>query len=466
MVWDNKVVWSEGMFLRTQHFQQQDRYVERLVRDAAAGLASFGWGVRELRLNTALLETGKLALSECQGVLPDGTPFAVPDDADHPPPLELGEAAREGVVYLAAPVHQPGTAEVDPADAPDGGARFRGQRFEATDAVAGMGGGAPIEVGRLRLRLLHETEDRAGYVGLGIARVLEVRADRRIVLDPGYIPPCLHAGASPVLAGYLSELEGKITSLGDELARVVADPRSTGVAEVADFLMLLLVNRSQPVIAHLAALGRVHPEPLYGYLAGLAGEFATFTSATRRPPAFPVYRLALVVLPRRVGTALQQPVHHLEAACGSVNMGDRPAYGRTDVHIRTTLHQYLHVLPLVLLDEGVEQQRLVVGVAGIGVAAVGQQQLQVHRVVLSGGPNHGVGVVADAAVPGLVGSRHVGIGAVLLHRPQPFGTLGVDGPGQQWEAAAGAAEDHILVHPFLAHQSAHLGGIATLGGHR
>lgn len=291
MVWNNKVVWSEGMFLRTQHFQQQDRYLERLVRDATGGLTSYGWGVRELRLNTALLDTGKVALSEARGVLPDGTPFSIPDDVDHPPPLELSETAREGVVYLAAPVHQPGMAEIDPADAADGGARYRGHRFEASDVIVGMGGGsAPIEVGRLRVRLLHESDDRAGYVGIGVARVLEVRADRTVVLDPNYIPPCLHAGASPVLAGYLSECEGKLASLGDELARFVADPRATGVAEVADFLLLQLVNRAQPLVAHLAAQGRVHPEPLYGWLAGLAGEFATFTSPNRRPPAFPVYR--------------------------------------------------------------------------------------------------------------------------------------------------------------------------------
>ena len=32
-----KVVWSEGLFLRTQHFQQQDRFTEGLVRGALQG---------------------------------------------------------------------------------------------------------------------------------------------------------------------------------------------------------------------------------------------------------------------------------------------------------------------------------------------------------------------------------------------------------------------------------------------
>ncbi|MCP6146127.1 hypothetical protein, partial [Pseudomonas aeruginosa] len=27
MSWNNRVVWSEGMFLRPQHFQQHDRYL-------------------------------------------------------------------------------------------------------------------------------------------------------------------------------------------------------------------------------------------------------------------------------------------------------------------------------------------------------------------------------------------------------------------------------------------------------
>ena len=35
MTWTNRVVWQEGMFLRAQHFQQQDRWLEMLVRGRA-----------------------------------------------------------------------------------------------------------------------------------------------------------------------------------------------------------------------------------------------------------------------------------------------------------------------------------------------------------------------------------------------------------------------------------------------
>jgi type VI secretion system protein ImpJ len=71
---DNKVNWSEGMFLGPQHFQQSDRYVEKLVRGRTALLRPFGWGLTHLRLNRELLSLGKLAIEEARGVLEDGTP--------------------------------------------------------------------------------------------------------------------------------------------------------------------------------------------------------------------------------------------------------------------------------------------------------------------------------------------------------------------------------------------------------
>ena len=38
MTLSGRVVWSEGMLLRTQHLQQQDRWVEGLVRASTHGL--------------------------------------------------------------------------------------------------------------------------------------------------------------------------------------------------------------------------------------------------------------------------------------------------------------------------------------------------------------------------------------------------------------------------------------------
>ena len=50
---NNKVVWSEGLFLRPQHLQQQERYLERFVELRAGSLRPYTWGFSELELEAA-----------------------------------------------------------------------------------------------------------------------------------------------------------------------------------------------------------------------------------------------------------------------------------------------------------------------------------------------------------------------------------------------------------------------------
>src|SRR5262249_49946271 len=123
MSWSNKVIWSEGLFLRPQHFQQFDRYIEKLVRSRVAALRPYPWGITELKLKREMLALGKFAIEEAHGVLEDGTPFSIPDDADHPPPLDVPETTRNRVVFLTLPGYQPGALEAAPAAAVESAAR-------------------------------------------------------------------------------------------------------------------------------------------------------------------------------------------------------------------------------------------------------------------------------------------------------------------------------------------------------
>src|ERR1700676_4944382 len=67
VTWTNRVVWQEGMFLRAQHFQQQDRWLETLVRARSAELRSHPWGITEMAIDRDLLSTGRFALSPGSG---------------------------------------------------------------------------------------------------------------------------------------------------------------------------------------------------------------------------------------------------------------------------------------------------------------------------------------------------------------------------------------------------------------
>ena len=286
MSWTNRVVWQEGMFLRTQHFQQQDRWTEHLVRGRVQALRPHPWGMIEYALDRDLLATGRFALASGAGVFEDGTPFVLPGEADHPPPVDMPDNARNLLVCLALPIRQAGGVEV--ADAATEG-RYGAKAFEAYDTQSASPTPAELTVGRLRMRYLLETEERTGYLCIPLARVTEVTADRRIVLDERWIAPALVCSAVAPLSGLLSELSGMLSQRGEALAARMTAPGQTGVAQVADFLLLQAVNGYQTLLSHWADAANIHPEALYATLVQMAGEFSTFMES-RRPTSYPAYR--------------------------------------------------------------------------------------------------------------------------------------------------------------------------------
>lgn len=118
-----------------------------------------------------------------------------------------------------------------------------------------------------------------------------MRADKSVVLDEGYIPPLLACSASPVLSGFINQLQGLLHHRAEALAGRVSETVTRGAAEMADFWLLQLCNRSEPLVTHLAAtLPQLHPEAFYQVAVSLAGELATFTEQRKRPAVFPPYK--------------------------------------------------------------------------------------------------------------------------------------------------------------------------------
>jgi type VI secretion system protein ImpJ len=291
MSWDSKIVWSEGMFLRTQHFQQQDRYVERLVRGRTENLRPHPWGLSNLAIDRSLLTTGRFSIAKAAGVFQDGTPFSIPEDADHPPPLALPESTHDAIVYLTIPIRQPGGREFSDKGPTDAITRYEAVEYESADAVSGTESRAQLRVGRLRLRYALEDDDRSGYLSIGLARVIEVRPDKSVLLDENYIAPCLNCACQIPLKGFIEELSGLLHARGEALAARLVQPGDKGVADFADFVLLQAVNRYQPLLAHFGAdAGQLHPETFYSRALEMAGEIATFASRTRRATQFPPYR--------------------------------------------------------------------------------------------------------------------------------------------------------------------------------
>ena len=290
MAENNRTVWSEGMFLRPQHFQQHDRYIETLVKERCGNLTPYDWGVKKIAIDQRQLAMGKFALAECSGIFPDGTPFNLPKDDDLPLPVDIPTDVQNNIVYLSLPVRQPGTIEIDTDENRNNLARYHAFESEVRDHNTGSNATSAILVGKLNTRLLLERQERSGHVCIGVARVIESRVDKNVILDQGFIPPSLDCNAMPALNGFIKELFGLLHTRGEALGGRASEAGRGGVAEISDYMLLQMVNRVEPLFEHLQSIPALHPESFYRIAVQLAGELSTFCRPNKRPVSFPVYR--------------------------------------------------------------------------------------------------------------------------------------------------------------------------------
>lgn len=282
----NRVVWSEGLFLRTQHFQQQDRWIEAQMHAAMSAAPLQRFGFRRLVLDKAALDAGRVGIETAEGILPDGTPFSLPDMMAAPEPVPVAADTAAGLVSIAVALKRAGAATIEPHHSAPSGARYRGELINVRDTILGGADPEEIEIARLQPRLLLPGQEAAGFTALPIARIDGLMADGGVALTVGYLPPALVTSACPWYARFAQELVTGLERISDAHGKVLL--AGTG-ASVENLLILELANGAHPRLAHMLAQDLFHPAEFYMELAGLAGRMATFGSNSRRLTDLPPY---------------------------------------------------------------------------------------------------------------------------------------------------------------------------------
>lgn len=290
MSWESKVLWTEGLFLQPHHFQQADRYSEGLVAGLARRVSPYVWGVNTLEIDEEVLKVGQFAIKSCSGLTQDGTVFRIPSAEDHPPALDVPDGIKNCVVYLTVPQRRQGALEVDMSGAELSAARLRPAEMEITDVTSTGKKAVTMGVGKLRLQFALEVDDLSDRLCIPIAKIIEVKPDQEVVLDKAFIPSCLDCRAADPLNGFLRELDGLLNHRKTALSGRLSEGSGTkGAAEISDFLLLMCVNKMQPVVQHITQIENVHPEAVYRICVSLAGELATFMASEKIAPEFPPY---------------------------------------------------------------------------------------------------------------------------------------------------------------------------------
>jgi len=286
MSWHNKVTWNEGLFLRPQLFQQQERYLEHFAHKRAAPLSPFFFGFSHFSIDTEALALGKVIVKSASGVFADGTPFDLPGSTPPPAPLTIRQEHLEQVIYLAVPIRVPNGEETTFENTSDSLARYAVFETDVRDANSIGQGYKTVQLSNLRLRLLPQKELTDAWIGLPLTRVKSMRADGSIELDDTLVPPVSGYGASAVLAGWLGDVHELARMRADKLAQRLtgSDGQAGSVAEVSDYLLLQTLNRYEPLLQHMRRIPATSPADVYALLLSMAGELSTYVRpSTRRP---------------------------------------------------------------------------------------------------------------------------------------------------------------------------------------
>lgn len=282
-----KPLWLEGMFLRPQHLQQYDRWIETSLEHRVKDQTPYGWGIKTLEFDPEALRIGQVQIASADLVLPDGTVFNSSLMHRVASAREITTEHQGKKIFLAVPLKSAGGLEV--GDERQGNQRYIKDMSEARNTAEADRPSASIAVGTLTARLVLEGESLDETTNLPIAEIEAVDANGVVQLSTSFIPPVNTVSASKAILTHLEEVRSLLRARGEMMASNAAGQGDTTRNGLMDLMMLGVVNRYEVLIAHLIASGRNMPENVYRDLIALIGEISAYGTDSRRPPEIPAY---------------------------------------------------------------------------------------------------------------------------------------------------------------------------------
>ena len=269
------IAWREGLFIRPQHFQQNNYAFATELMQRTLTSGSNKWGLFSLEIDDQLLSMGKISIVSTSGILPDGTYF---NPSDFPVQLTLDVEKQDNgkAIYLALPLlykNEDNTYFEEQEYLP---VRYVAKiERDISNTNIGEDSKADIAFSYPHFMLKKEGDKLDGYAVIQIARIGNVTVNNIVSLDKSFIPTYLHLEESDFLTSQLHELQGMVQYRIERLVEKLAGG-SVEATELRDYLILQILNRTGSRLHYYATQEHIHPSELYLDLVTCIGDLSIF----------------------------------------------------------------------------------------------------------------------------------------------------------------------------------------------
>lgn len=277
----NKVVWREGLFIRPQHFQQNDRYYSYELMSRTINARSNNWGLYDLIIDQDLLNIGKISIKKASGILPDGTLFEI-DSQTQPLTFDVTSLHADKIVYLTLPIMISDGDEVFFENQKTLQTRYRSKTVNSIpNTNTGENSSCDLLIAQHNFKLATIDNISDSYIKIEIAKIGNISASGAVTLSEDFAPTYLHLNNSKSLLAKTEELLSMITYRATVLSQNISDSTIQS-AELGHYLMLQLLNKTESKIEHLIKQEKIHPEDLFLQLLSFNAELSVFYTKERR----------------------------------------------------------------------------------------------------------------------------------------------------------------------------------------
>ena len=270
-----------------QHFQQHDRWVERMVDERASGLSPSAWGLRRITIDEQDLAMGRIVVTSLRAVLPDGTVVRAPEDVALPPAKKVSTGDAGMPVKIVLPLRAGDGVELGRSTEFE---RTVASEIEARDATGPDRPAVRITVGVPNLRVAIGDAAVEDCCELPVGRIHSVEPGGAVELDRTFMGPCLDIHAVPAMLEAARETHRLLSQRGIYLAERAGPTQSDAdTAGLLDIILLSVINRQELLFQHLSQMPGTHPEALYRAMISVVAELTAFLGQVRRPDEVPPY---------------------------------------------------------------------------------------------------------------------------------------------------------------------------------